>query len=247
MERRLSPINANEKIRETDHNMNLWQARQKSLEWLEAELAEQNILINKGFELMDKCISLLNLQSKTAKDELNRRFAQVINLTLAKARNLLLGSYGMLLDAIAQEAGALLRPILEAYELLIYFRLEPSRIDQAFDGKLPSPGKIAKEIGGEFQGLRDYLNANASHVSFNYEAAKHLFDYQTFEIKTFQTQSIDVFRNNLTTLNAVQVLVVAEAIRCLGIVGHNADSLLEEYEDWRLRSIKASPFPAGES
>jgi hypothetical protein len=39
----------------------------------------------------------------------------------------------------------LLRPILEAYELLIYFRLEPSRVDQAIDGKLPSPGKRAKK------------------------------------------------------------------------------------------------------
>jgi hypothetical protein len=125
--------------------MNLWHARQKSLEWLATELVEQNILVDEGFEMLDKCIALLNQQSRTLNDELNGRFARVINLTLAKVRNLLLGSYSMLLDAVAQEAGALLRPILEAYELLIYFRLEPSRVDQAIDGKLPSPGKRAKK------------------------------------------------------------------------------------------------------
>jgi hypothetical protein len=125
--------------------MNLWHARQKSLEWLATELVEQNILVDEGFEMLDKCIALLNQQSRTLNDELNGRFARVINLTLAKVRNLLLGSYSMLLDAVAQEAGALLRPILEAYELLIYFRLEPSRVDQAIDGKLLSAGKRAKK------------------------------------------------------------------------------------------------------
>jgi hypothetical protein len=126
--------------------MNLWQARQKSLEWLATELVEQNALVDKGFEMLDTCIALLNQKSKTSDDELNGRFARVVNITLAKARNLLLGSYSMMLDAVAQEAGALLRPILEAYELLVYFRLEPSRINQAIDGKLPSPGKIAKRL-----------------------------------------------------------------------------------------------------
>jgi hypothetical protein len=223
--------------------MNLWRARQKSLEWLETELVEQSNLVERGFEMLAECISLLNQHSKTLNDELNGRFARVVNLTLAKTRNLLLGSYGMLLDAIAQEAGALLRPILEAYELLIYFRLEPSRVDQAIDGKLPSPGNIAKKIEGEFQGLREYLNRNASHVSFSYEAAKHLFDFQTSEIKAVQNQTVDVLKNNLSTLNAIQVLVVAESIRCLDVIGYTPESLLKEYEDWRVKSIKASPFP----
>jgi hypothetical protein len=227
--------------------MNLWHARQKSLEWLAKELVEQNILVDKGFEMLDECIALLNQQSRTSNDELTGRFARVVNLNLAKARNLLLGSYSMLLDALAQEAGALLRPILEAYELLIYFRLEPSRVDQAIDGKLPSPGKIAKTIEGSFRGLRDYLSTNASHVNFSYESSKHLFDYQTSEIKANQQQSVDVLKNNLSSLNAFQVLIVAEALRCLEITGYSKEPLFEEYEDWRLKSIKASPFPIDKS
>lgn len=227
--------------------MNLWQARQKSLEWLETESADQNALIDKGFEILDKCIALLNQQSKQSNDELNGKYIRVVNITLAKTRNLLLGSYSMLLDALAQEAGALLRPIIEAYELLIYFRLEPSRVNQAIDGKLPTPGKIAKKIEGEFKGLRNYLSAYASHINFGYESAKHLIDYQTFEIKAVQNQSIDVFKRNLSTLNAFQILIVAETIKCLDVIGHMPESLLEEYEHWRVKSIEVSPFPVNES
>lgn len=227
--------------------MNLWQARQKSLEWLETELVEQNTLVDKGFELLDTCITLLNQQGKKSKDELNGRFARVVNITLAKTRNLLLGNYSMLLDAIAQEAGALLRLILEGYELLIYFRLEPSRVNQVIDGTLPSPGNIAKKIEGEFKDLRDYLSKNASHVSFSYEAAKHLLDYQNSEVKAVQTQSLDVFKRNLSTLNAFQIFVVAEAIQCLSIVDKNFTALVEEYETWRQECIAVFPPLSTES
>lgn len=220
--------------------MNLWQARQKSLEWLANELIEQNALVEKGFELLDNCIDTINQYGRTSSDDINGRFARVVNIVFAKTRNLLLGSYSLMLDAVAQEAGALLRPILEAYELLIYFRLEPIRVNQAIDGKLPSPGKIAKRIEGEFQGLRDYLNANASHISFSYESANHLLDYQTSEVKATQSQTIDVLKNNLSTLNAVQILFVAEAISCLDVIRYIPESLIEEYEVWRLKSIKAA-------
>jgi len=223
--------------------MNLWQSRQKSLEWLATELVEQSALVDKGFEILDTCIALLNQQSRTSNNELDGKFARVVNLTLAKARNLLLGSYSMMLDAIAQEAGALLRPILEAYELLIYFRLEPSRADQAIDGKLPSAGAIAKKIEGEFKDLRDSLNTNASHISFSYESAKHLLDYQTFEIKAVQSQTVEVFKANLITLNAIQLLIVAEALKCLLRIENKSESLVEEFEDWRRKCLKFAPAP----
>ena len=223
--------------------MNLWQAREKSLTWLSKELIEQKALVDKGFELLDESISLLNQFGKEPNDEQNARFASVVNLTLAKTRNLLLGSYGMLLDALAQVAGALLRLILEAYELLVYFRLDPTRADQAIDGNLPKSGEIATRIEGEFQDLRGYLNTHASHLHLSYESIRHLLDYRTFEIKAEQPYDIDVFNKNITTLNSVQVLVVAEAIRCLNAIGYTPNSLLDEFEDWRLKSIKAAPPP----
>jgi hypothetical protein len=221
--------------------MNLWQARERSLEWLSNELVKQKALVDQGFELLDECISLLKQYNEKPEDELKGRFAKVVNLTLAKARNLLLGSYSMMLDALAQQAGALLRLLMETHELLIYFRLDPTRADQAIDGNLPKSGEIAKEIKGEYQDLRGYLNTRASHLNLSYESVRYLLDYQTFEIKAVQTHSVDVFNKNITTLNVIQVLVIAEAIRCLNAIGYTPNSLLDEFEDWRLISIKASP------
>jgi hypothetical protein len=116
-----------------------------------------------------------------------------------------------------------------------------ARPDQAIDGNLPKSGEIAKEIKGEYQDLRGYLNTRASHLNLSYESVRYLLDYQTFEIKAVQTHSVDVFNKNITTLNVIQVLVIAEAIRCLNAIGYTPNSLLDEIEDWRLISIKASP------
>jgi hypothetical protein len=227
--------------------MNLWQARERSLEWLSNELVKQKSLVDQGFELLDECISLLKQYNEKPEDELNGRFAKVVNLTLAKARTLLLGSYSMMLDALAQQAGALLRVLMEAHELLIYFRLDPTRADQAIDGNLPKSAEISKEIKGEYQDLRGYLNTRASHLNLSYESVRHLLDYQTFEIKAVQTHSVDIFNKNITTLNVIQVLVIAEAIRCLNAIGYTPNSLIDEFEDWRLKSIKASSPPSQEA
>ena len=221
--------------------MNLWQAREKSLNWLSNELVEQEALLDQGFALLDECVSLLNQYRQVPDGEFNDRFARVVILTLAKTRNLLFGSYSLMLDALTQEAGALLRLILEAYELLVYFRLDPTRVGQAIDGYLPTFGEITKMIAGEFQDLRGYLSTYAAHINLSSDSVRHLLDYQTSEIKAVQNHSVDMFNNNLTTLNAVQVLVVAEAIRCLNAMGHLPNSLIDDFEDWRLKSIKTSP------
>jgi hypothetical protein len=49
-------------------------------------------------------------------------------VTLVKAKNLALGSYSLVLDGLGQEAGALMRPMIEYAELLAYFRLHPEMV-----------------------------------------------------------------------------------------------------------------------
>jgi hypothetical protein len=85
-------------------------------------------------------------------------YSRVAALTLIKARNLLLASYSLSIDGLAQEAGALLRPFLEAFEKMVYFNEDRSRIEEAINGRLPSAGEIAKRIQGPFKCLRDHLN-----------------------------------------------------------------------------------------
>ena len=81
---------------------------------------------------------------------------RVCAVTVIKGRNLALGCYSLALDGLAQESGALLRPLLEAIELLGYLRTVPGAVDKAVDGKLPNAGKRAKKIESPFWDLREH-------------------------------------------------------------------------------------------
>jgi hypothetical protein len=154
------------------------------------------------FILVDDCVTALAAVDST--------FGRVAGLYLAKARNLALGCYSLSLDSLAQEGGALFRPLFEAYELLTYFRLEPSRIDEVLENRLPSAGNIAKRIDGEYH--------HASHLSLGPESMRHLVDPQSGEpglmIVTRQPFRLRIALVNLQTLFAVFALVGTEGVNC---------------------------------
>src|SRR5258705_583683 len=129
----------------------MWQARNQSLKWLTNELLEEANHIEQGFTLIDNCIDTLNDISQQEKESELGVFSRIYNLALVKARNLLIGCTSLTLDALSQESGALFRPLLETYELMVYFRQGPSRMKDAVQENLPSPGKIAQLIKGDFQ------------------------------------------------------------------------------------------------
>ena len=126
------------------------------MEMLAKEFKPQALVIEHTFNIVDECIHLFSEKSDTSD------YHRVCGLTLAKARNYALGSYGLILDGLGQESGALLRPFIEYHELLVYFRLEPARVKEAIDNNLPSAGKRAKLIEGDFHEFRRYLNEHAS-------------------------------------------------------------------------------------
>lgn len=157
--------------------MGLWRTRHKSMEWLAKGFKPQASAIENAFGIIDECIELFD--SKSNSDD----YCSVCGLTLAKARNYALGAYGLILDGLGQEAGALIRPFIEYHELLVYFRKDPSRVQQAIDDKLPSAENIAKKIEGDFQGFRQYLNDNASHSSYSHYSLNHLLDKAEMKIR----------------------------------------------------------------
>ena len=114
-----------------------------------------------------------------------------------------------------QEAGALFRPVLGCLELLTYFRLDPTRIDEALEDRLPKAGEIAQIIEGKFRGLRDYLNKHASHLSVAPEALAHLIDFQVGRLRPVQPYNEGVLRGNLRTLLAVLIWLAIEAVNCV--------------------------------
>jgi len=179
------------------------------MEWLAKGLKPQaEAIIVTAFNIIDECIELFD--SNSGDD-----YCRVCGLTLAKARNFALGSYGLILDGLGQEAGALIRPFIEYHELLVYFRKDPARAQQAIENKLPSAGTIAKRIEGDFQDFRQYLNDNASHSSYSEYSLNHLVDRPDMRIRKEQPFLKDVLFRNMADFFAQLVLLTIEAINCL--------------------------------
>ena len=189
--------------------MNLWETRSSSLKHLESDLKVEAEVINEAFQILDDCINHFSSAVHSSS------FLQVCGLTVVKARHLALGCYSLSLDGLGQEAGALVRPLIETFELLLYFQEDPKRCEQAFDGTLPSAGEIGKQIQGKFQRMRNHLNVSASHFSFNDYSVQHLIDWHGVAFKTSQRGSEPTLRRNLATLFTFLIILSAQATNCL--------------------------------
>lgn len=187
----------------------LWKTREEALAALEGTLRQEAVILQKAFALMDECITQL-----LARDT---KYTRVCAVTMIKARNLELGCYGLSLDGLAQEGGALFRLVVETLELLIYFWKGPERVDEAIEGKLPSAGKIAQKIEGNFKGLRDFLNSHASHFSFTYESLQHIVDLQNLGWKITQPHNDNVLRQNLLFIFLTLLYINKMGARCLSL------------------------------
>jgi hypothetical protein len=186
--------------------MELWQTREQALVALQGDLQERAEVIRETFELIDECTGRFKA--------IDSPFARVCGLTLVKGRNMALGVYSLILDGLGQEAGALLRPLIEILELLVYLRLDPARVDKAIAGKLPSAGQIAKKIEGEFKDLRQHLNEHASHFGFTYDSLRHIVDLSKMTWRTSQPYNEDVLKTNLGTLFLFTIRLAIEGINC---------------------------------
>jgi hypothetical protein len=193
--------------------MSLWDTRNKAIDELDGALKNEAEVLREAFDLLDDCIARLETEHGA------EPYSRVCALTLIKARNLLLGSYSLSIDGLAQEAGALLRPFIEAFEKMVYFNEDRSRIEEAIDGRLPTAGEIAKRIQGQFKGLREHLNQNSSHFGLTYESARHLIDWNTLKFKPVQPYSRKVLRTNLKSIITFLVFLNVQAIDCLFNLG----------------------------
>ena len=142
-------------------------------------------------------------------------YARACGLSLLKAKTLAVGSYSLVLDGLAQEAGALMRPMIEYTELLTYFRLRPDMVDSALNNSLPKAGERAKAIGGIYKAFREHLNAHASHSAFSDFALSHLIDPATHSFKKLQHMVPSVLDRNLVDLVVQLHLLLQEAVLSL--------------------------------
>lgn len=212
--------------------VNLWNSRERALTNLQEEYPEVLNVVNGLFVLVDDCgNSLFKVDSA---------FGRVTALTVAKSRNLAHGCYSLALDSLAQESGALVRPLIETIELLKYFRLNPSRAVGAIESGLPKAGKIAQLIASEHKGLREYLNEHSSHFSLSPQATRHLLDFTSLEnslqLRMQQAFCLQVVVTNLHTLYSVLSLIGIEAVRCTQVADwRKCRDLAERMEDLKDR------------
>ncbi|MHB8089392.1 MAG: hypothetical protein ACYDH2_14210 [Anaerolineaceae bacterium] len=221
-------------------NMNIWFAREEAIRWLGNELKAQSDVIEKGFDYIGHLVTLYETIGNQESETWIGQYCRVLSITLAKSLHILLGCYSLAMDGLAQESGALLRPLIETHELLIYLRQDKSRIMQVIEGNLPTAGKIGKEIAGENQALRDHLNDNASHFSYKKDSIRHLFA-KNASIKSTPTHSIEVFRKNLNVLNALQYITLEEGFTSLDEIMFDVTKFAKEVEEWRIDAITAFP------
>lgn len=189
--------------------MGLWKTRHHSMEMLAKEFKEHGKAIESTFLIIDECIDLFNAKAG------NDTYHRICGLVLAKAKNYALGAYGLILDGLAQESGALVRPLIECHELLTYFRLEPARVQEAISDTLPSAGKRAQLIKGYYKNIREHLNSHSAHISFSYHALNHLLDMPEMSIRKEQPLLPKVLYKNMGTFFLQMVLLSTEAINCL--------------------------------
>lgn len=209
--------------------MGLWDTRNQAMLALENNLRQQAAVIEEGFVCLDECISQLQA--------VNSSFSRICTLTLIKARNLTLGMYSLALDGLAQEAGAILRPLIGTIEKLGYFRSDPKHVEQAINDKLPTEGKIAKNIDGEFKFLRDYLSQFASHSNFSFESLKHLIDFRDFSLRIAQPYNEKTLRKNLEMVFVFLIITVFEGQKCLAFVNQLDEGFASYVSELHLRGL----------
>lgn len=212
--------------------MNLWIARNDSQAYLQESFAPQIVLLEDLFKAVDLCIDSFEQKGE-------QTYARVCGLTLLKAKNLAVGSYSLILDGLAQEAGALLRPFIEYTELLTYFRVFPAMVDKAIDNDLPSAGERAKAVEGIYHEFRKHLNSHASHSSYSDFSLSHLLEPTTLKFKKLQPTVPMVLKRNIKDLVIQIFLLLRQATLALDVVDSAAfDLYADDVDALRTRLIK---------
>lgn len=200
--------------------MDLWELRSRATREIEQSLKQECEAIEAAIALLEKfaerMIAIAN------EDGPEMKFASVCCQTIVKAFRLSLGCYSLCLDGLVVEARPLVRLLMEAWQLLAYFREEPTRVQEVWEGKLPTAGGIAKvlkdELHGELKGLRDYLNYNGSHMSFQKEALVSVFI--PFDVENARLCFRPIFTFTMFS--------VYEAGKCLHVLGRLDSTLANE-------------------
>jgi hypothetical protein len=216
----------------------LWETRTLSLRALVTDFSLEGEIIARSFDLVDKTIARFEEVRKYVSNAENP-FFYFCGCALAKGRRLCLGKYGLGLDGLSWEAGALSRTLLEVIEKLHWLKDDPSRVRNLVGGKSPRSGKVARSVGSPFQDARSHLSEMASHFALSPEVVNMLTDSTTGHLRATarfnRTELYETLRGLFTEI--LQLLIAA--VGCLAIGGEPNHDLADELESLRGDGFKA--------
>lgn len=219
--------------------MELWTTRNESLAYLETHCSGRLEILSQAFELID--LNIDAYESLAGSDV----YARICGLTLLKAKHLAVGAYSLMLDGLAQEAGALIRPFIEYSELLTYFRKFPEMAKRAAENDLPKAGERAEAIGGIFKEFREYLNSHASHSSYSHYSLSHLLEPKTLRFKKLQRAVPTVLDRNVKDFVIQLYLLLREGVLSLERLGvPNFEALATKTDQLKENLVHAFDLPA---
>jgi len=219
--------------------MKYWETRSEALGHLESRLPHLKKLVDKAFTTLDNLIDVYN-GAMASRPEQHFEYIVMCGCTLAKGKNLALAVFSLILDGLAQEAGAVGRPLMECCEKLEFLSKDPTRAIAFSQGKVLKHGKIAQQIENPQKGLRDYFSNHASHISYSFYAMQHLIDWRDEAglLRKFQPLVEDVLERNLWTLIAVTTRLGIQAGSCLYEIGIPTQEIAQELEGLRVALLE---------
>jgi hypothetical protein len=119
---------------------NFWQTRSTSWSYLNSQYPSRVAVVISIYDLIDHCVDEYETLAQI------NTYARVCGLALLKGKNLSQGAFSLILDGLGQEAGALLRPMIEYSELLTYLHKFPNEAEKAAENNLPKAGLRAKAV-----------------------------------------------------------------------------------------------------
>lgn len=186
-------------------------SRRINIDILEKEFSELYCDLNRLFDISHKICRFYNPE-----DDVLRIMGIIFTKGLITSKSI----YSMIMDGRGQESGALLRNLLEIIELIKYIRLDENRINQIKEDKLPSVGRRAQLIEGDFHSLRKHLNEHSSHFKLSYHTVSHIVDINENRVvpdqvigKKILYENIYMLCNFISFLCREKILLIHERVQ----------------------------------
>lgn len=172
-------------------------------------------IIKLRFKKEEILLKLLVKYIERVLDIINQNSSQdhiiIYGCIIAKSLAYAKGFCSLIYDNLIVESGALLRPSIEGYELLIYLQQFPDKIKDISNGKKISAGDVAKDIDATSKFLRDYLNKNSSHLSISEEVVQFVIDKFQNKIVYMGDFTEESIKNNLLFTSMLLYYLAAES------------------------------------